>query len=345
MDFREINDNKTWENFIFKQNFTSPFQSWSWGEFEKSMGNTFERIGMFQEGKLVGVLPIKKVYAKRGNYLHLRHGPVFKYEDQTLWSEFLHYIKEKARNEKFSFIRISPLIPKESLIAASNVITSFKESSMHDVDAEITWVLGVTPPADTLLKNMRKNTRYAIRRASRDGVKVLKTQDVHYLPHFWKIYQDTVQRQQWTAYSYEYIKTEFKILKKENRIDLFLARYKDIFIAGSLIIYFGNQAIYHHSGTLTKYAKIPASYAIQWQAIQEAKKRGLSWYNFWGISPLEGENNLKPRSGHPWEGLTFFKMGFGGKKREFIHAKDIVVSPKYYITHFFERWEKWRRGY
>ena len=48
---------------------------------------------------------------------------------------------------------------------------------------------------------------------------------------------------------------------------------------------------------------------------------------------------------HPWKGLTFFKLGFGGEKREFMHAKDLPVSRKYYITKIFETLEKKKRGY
>jgi lipid II:glycine glycyltransferase (peptidoglycan interpeptide bridge formation enzyme) len=346
MNIKKITDKSRWEEIVLSQKYNSIFLSWNWGEFEKESGNNFERYAIFRGRKIVGLFPIKRVHAIRGKYLHLRHGPIFDFGEKRIWEEFFRFIAKKAKDEGYWFIRMSPLIPEDEKSKYKNVLSRLKESPMHDVDAEITWVLNLSKNEDELLKEMRKNTRYYIKRAERDGVKVSKTKDSKYLSDFWKIYQDTVKRQSWTAYTKDYIKSEFSRLVVDDQIELYLAEYKGKYIAGSLIVYYGDQAIYHHSGTLTKYQKIPASYLIQWEAIKEAKRRGLKWYNFWGISPLvmkDGE--FKAKAGHPWAGLTFFKLGFGGQVRQFIHAKDLPVSKKYYLTRFFEKMERRRRGY
>lgn len=346
IDIREIKSKDIWEKFISHQKYTSIFQSWNWGEFEQEMGNEFERIGVFKDEKLVALLPIKKISATRGKYLHLRHGPVFDSEDRTAWEVMFEYLYRKARSERYWFIRMSPLIKQSQFRKFREVFQKLKESPMHDVDAEITWVLNLEKSEDEILKQMRKNTRYYIRKAKRDGVRIFRTKDAKYINDFWEIYKETFERQNWRAYTKKYIKKEFEILSKDDQIELYLARYKAKFIAGSLIVYYNDQAIYHHSGTLQEYLKIPASYLIQWKAIKEAQKRGLKWYNFWGISPLiEGNGELQAKKGHPWEGLTFFKMGFGGEVREFIHARDLSVSPMYYLTRIYELIERRRRGY
>ena len=63
--------------------------------------------------------------------------------------------------------------------------------------------------------------------------------------------------------------------------------------------------------------------------IKEAKKRNLKHYNFWGIAP-----NDNPR--HRFAGVTLFKTGFGGKRIDWLHARDLQISPFYYLTYFFE---------
>ena len=68
---------------------------------------------------------------------------------------------------------------------------------------------------------------------------------------------------------------------------------------------------------------------MQWNAIQEAKKRGKSHYNFWGVEPT---GNPK----HPWFGLSLFKKGFGGNLRQFTGANDIPLKRRYHITRTFE---------
>src|SRR5690606_15201404 len=117
--------------------------------------------------------------------------------------------------------------------------------------------------------------------------------------------QDTVQRQEWTAYDKNYIRKEFEAFVKHDQANLFLAEYEGKIIAGAIFIYYQDQVYYHHSGSLTAYRKIPAPYLIQWKSIQEAKARGTRTYNFFGIARDDRED-------HPWHGLTFFKKGFGG---------------------------------
>lgn len=346
MKVKEITKKKVWENFVKKQRYNSPFQSWNWARFERGLEGKFDTFGMFEGGELVGLIPIKHVLAKRGRYLHLRHGPIFVFENREIWGEFFKFIIRKAKQEKYWFVRMSPLIPQDIELKFADIFSHLKESPMHDVDAEITWVLDLAQTEEEILRGMRKNTRYYIKRAQRDGVEVIKTKESQMFPEFWKIYQDTVKRQKWSAYSEEYIRKEFETFRNDGQIELYLAKYKGEFIAGSMIVYYCDQAIYHHSGTLTKFLKIPASYLIQWEAIKEAKRRGFKWYNFWGISPLVMEGGeYKAQAEHPWAGLTFFKLGFGGKVRQFIHAKDLPVSKLYYLTRFFEGIEKWRRGY
>ncbi|MBU0975839.1 MAG: peptidoglycan bridge formation glycyltransferase FemA/FemB family protein [Patescibacteria group bacterium] len=346
MVIKKITNKTTWEDFVLTQGYNSHFQSWNWGEFERSQGNKFENLGIYEGSKLIGLLPTKCVRARRGKYLQLRHGPIFDFSDTKLLKYFVDFIYKKAKNEGFWFVRISPLIPIEDEEKYSNELSGFKPCSLHNNDSELTWILNITKGEDDILANMRKNTRYYIRKAERDGVKIEKTKDLDKMEEFWQIYQNTVQRQKWAAYSREYITKEFQSFLADDQIDLYLAKYNGKYIAASLILYYGKQAIYHHSGSLSAYSKIPASYLIQWEAIKESRNRGLKYYNFWGIAPIEkvGEE-YEIEEGHPWEGLSFFKQGFGGGPRQFMHAKDLPVSPLYNLTRIFERVEKKSRGY
>jgi lipid II:glycine glycyltransferase (peptidoglycan interpeptide bridge formation enzyme) len=346
MIIKELKDKNQWDNFVKKMEYNSIFDAWTWGVFERYMGNNFENFAIYEKDEVMGLIPVKHVLAKRGKYLHLRHGPIFNFDNTEIWNVFLDFIKKKARDEKYWFVRMSPLILERDKNKYKDILANLQESPMHDVDGEITWVLNLRQSEEDILMNMRKNTRYYIKKAQKDGIKILKTKDPKYLEFFWEIYKDTIKRQKWSAYSKEYIEKEFDSLRSDDQIELYLASFEGKFIAGSLIEYFGNQAIYHHSGILSKYLKLPASYLIQWEAIKEAKSRNLNWYNFWGIAQVEGKDNeIKIDKAHPWAGLTFFKTGFGGQVRQFIHAKDLVINKKYYITRHFESIERWVKGY
>jgi len=340
---RPISTEQEWEEFVAKNagRNTSPasfFQSWNWGEFLVKQGQKTYRLGIFEDDKLVGIALGTRIVAKRGKYIHFRHGPVINWKDEKLVKYVLGAIKQLAKDEHLSFIRMSPLI-KSPVFALQDQSYS---SPTHDVDSEQTWVLDLTKSEDELLAGMRKNTRYSIKKAEKDGVEIIKTKDPKYLKDFWKIFQDTVKRQKWHAYTFDYVKDEFETFLKNDGNELFLAKYKGQFIAAAIFNFYNGQSVYHHSGSLTEFRKIPASYLVQWEAIKESKRRGMKKHNFWGL-PLDEHDELKQN--HPWTGLGLFKVGFGGQAERWMHARDIPVSWKYWITYIYERIEKARRGY
>ena len=71
--------------------------------------------------------------------------------------------------------------------------------------------------------------------------------------------------------------------------------------------------------------------------LKQARKRGCKIYNFWGITPTDS-----PR--HPWAGLTLFKKGFGGYKKEYVKTQDLPLSGQYWINYLVERIRRSKRG-
>ena len=193
-----------------------------------------------------------------------------------------------------------------------------RPAPIHAMDAEYTWVLRLDDSEEVLLANMRKTTRYLVRQAEKLGVKVVASQKI---ADFLELYEQTAERQHFVPH--RGIAAEFTEFVKRGAAELLVATHAGKRIAAAVILYFGQEAIYHHGASIA--SKIPASYLLQWYAIKEAKKRGLTWYNFWGIAPEDKPN-------HPWQGITLFKKGFGGELRSFIHAHDLPVSPFYRIA-------------
>lgn len=339
MIHKEITDKNYWEEFISTSGYnTSFFQSWAWGEFEKSLGKSVVRMGFYTDNKLEAIAQIVKVNAKRGVFLHIRNGPVVDWDNEILVKELLLELKLIGKEQDVDFIRMSPHIKHSEYNPKLWKKHGFVSNQMHDVDAEITWVLDLTQYLETILQNMRKNTRYYIRKAEKEGVRIFKSKKIEDLKKFYDVYEDTVRRQKWNAYNYEYLRKEFDVFSKEGDISIYLGDYQGQIIAASLFIYYLGETFYHHSGTLTEFQKVPASYLLQWESIKDSKERGMTKYNFFGIAR---DDNSK----HPWAGLTFFKKGFGGVEQRWMHAHDLPIKKKYWLTYFYERYERLKRGY
>lgn len=332
----EINDKQTWETFLCKVDFYPFFQSWNWGEVQKVLGFNVQRIGIFNnKNRLQGVCLIVEVHARRGYYFHLRHGPVLlSYSDDILHFLF-SFIETQARMQSVSFLRASPLIPWKT---AEGYFKSnqFIAAPIHNMDAEVCWILDITKSEETLLSDMRKTHRYLIRKSQTMNMKLIRTKNSNDIERFLPLYSKLSKRKHFVPH--RGVKEEFAIFSKDNQEELYLVEYENKIIAGALIAYVGNMAMYRHSALDKNYHHIPASYRIQWEAIREAKKRGLQLYNFWGIAPSNDQN-------HPWQGLTLFKTGFGGEKKEFVHAHDLPLSPWYWKNYAIDFLTKIRKGY
>jgi lipid II:glycine glycyltransferase (peptidoglycan interpeptide bridge formation enzyme) len=64
-----------------------------------------------------------------------------------------------------------------------------------------------------------------------------------------------------------------------------------------------------------------APYLIQWKAIEEGKRVGCKYYDFWGI-----DKEL-------WPGVTRFKKGFGGFVYNYSGTFDIIVNKRRYFLY------------
>lgn len=321
-----------WEKFFLQYGPDALFQSWEWSESLENSGANVERFGIWKETKLVGIFHIVNVHAKRGSFLHVRHGPIFAEYSDDLWQEFTKFMIGHARHEHVFFFRISPLIDQQQEGMFRKL--GYTPAAIHAMDAELCWVLSLDKTEESLLAEMRKTTRYEIRRAEKMGITVTASKDQKDLHFFFDLYDETAKRQGFVPH--RGISEEFEIFSKRDEALLYCALFENKVIATAIVLFVGNQGIYHHGASIT--SSPPGSYAIQWQAIQEAKKRGMTQYNFWGIAPDDSQN-------HPWKGITLFKKGFGGELRQYLHAQDYPVSPLYILPKAIETVRRMRKGY
>ena len=310
-----IEQKDQWETFLLAHRPQALFQSWQWGEVEKKLGAKVWRWGWFHKQTLVGVAQIQKVTAKRGTFLHVRHGPIGNINFQDL--------KKLAIAEGAWFIRVSPQVHVDTVYKK----LGFTPAAIHEVDAECCWVLDIDKTEEELLMGMRKTTRYEIKRAQKMDVKITKNKKAD---DFFSLYNQTSERQNFVRHGG--INEELEIMDSL----VFTATHESRPIASAIILFRAGEAIYHHGASVPN--KVGASYLVQWEAILEAKKRGKKLYNFWGIAPEDNPN-------HPWRGITLFKKGFGGREVNYIHAQDFAISPLYIIPKIIEEIRRRWRGY
>lgn len=351
MEIKEIENKDLWERELMGTDEKTFLDSWNWGEFNKSMGNYIKRLAVIDNNQIKLLALIIGIKAKRGKFLFVPHGPIILdkqislNQKEELLKILINNLKNIAQKERFDFIRIAPIIKNDSENQKIFNDLGFRKAPIH-IHPEVTWVLNIQADENTLLDNMRKTTRYLIRKAQKEGVKVEQSTNINDIQIFDNLYSETVQRHHFVPFSIDYLKKEFQSFIKDNQIRIFLAKYNEEVLASAMIIFWQGVAFYHQGASSNKYPKIPAAYLLQWEAIKEAKKRGCTKYNFWGIVPqIKTIDDLKKPSikKHPWWGLSLFKIGFGGKREEYLKTQDLPLSWTYWLTYIFETIRRHRR--
>lgn len=315
-------------------NERSFLQSYGYGQMQARLGNEPMYLLLEEDDGTIRASFLAILFkARRGRYFFLPYVVISK----QYWPLLLDFLKVISRTVKVDFLRISPLldeIPENRALFSS---AGFRDAPVHMMHPEILWLLDLSKTEKVLLREMRKNTRYAIRQAEQSGLEIVSGNTPELLEQFYRIHAETARRQHFVPYPRSYLQAQLETFAPTDQLKIYLARYEGKFIAGAVIMFYGHEGVYHHGASLSEFNKIPASHLIQWEAIREAQRRGLPHYNFWGI--------VEDAPRHPWAGLSFFKQGFGGQSRRLLHCQDLPLTPKYWFNFIVETARRIKRGY
>lgn len=320
---KSIEDKKEWEAFLEDYPGANFLQSWHWGEFYEALGEQVFRLGFYQNDRLIGLMLCVTESAKRGKYLTVPGGPLINWENPELIEQFVKEIKGIAKESNCVFVRVRPQLESNELSKRIFSSSGFVNAPMH-LHAELTSQLDITRTEEELLSRMRKSTRYEIKKANSLGIRIDSTKDSSEIKSFYDLHVLTSKRQGFVPFTHKFLNGQFSVFSEAGKALLYSATLDRKLLAQAIIIFYGNEAVYHYGASTDEGRKYPGAYLVQWEAIKEAKKRKMQRFNFWGVSPLDNPN-------HRFYGLSLFKRGFGGKDFEYLHAQDLVIDSKKYI--------------
>lgn len=277
--------------------------------------------------------------ARRGRYLEIPGGPILNWYNKSIIKSVFDDIISVAKAEKCVFIRFRPMLLSTPENLAILTSLGARKSPMH-LAAEHTVILDLTKSEDELLADMRRQTRYEVKRAEKLGIEVKKSSSEAIFREFHRIQSETAKRQNFIPPDEKTLLAEHKAFGEnaeifvattgENGLVFKEKNYSpNLPIAYGLILKHGEEADYYEAASTDLNLVLPGAYAIEWEAIKSLKSEGYTRYNLWGIAPLD-EKTGKPIKNHRYSGVTTFKTGFGGKITEYVPAHDLIISkPKY----------------
>ncbi len=322
---KTIKDKEIWEKFNKEHSPSNLLQSWNWGQFQRSMNRATRYFGIFDNENLIGICLAHKVPTKFRTHVYVPNGPIIEWERaREILPKVILKLKNFASNTGAAFVRLDPLILDNQENRALLKKYGFRKAAT-DIQAPNKWILDITKDPKELLADMRKNTRYAIRRSSKEGVEVKSSIDFKDFDKFWGLFKKTVERQDFIPHSKQYYTKQIKAFAPDRQYRIYWAEYENEITAAALIPFYGDTAYYLHAASSMKHRNVFAGHALIWKVIEDAKKEDISYFDFCGVAPTDDPD-------HPWAGFSFFKKSFGGFQQDMVATYDLPIKTLRYIA-------------
>lgn len=205
------------------------------------------------------------------------------------------------------------------------------KKSVSDILPKNTFFLDLTLSEKELLRNMRYNTRYNIKKAIANGIRV-QEYGIERMSDWYKLYLDTARRHNMPLQSKEFFSTIF--LNQDNAkngvtIKMLMADLDGEFLSSMFLVLSKERGTYLYGASTTGENNLMASYALQWESIKLSKEWGCTEYDMFGSAP-----NLNKT--HPLHGVHVYKKGFGGNLYHRMGCWDFPYNEQLYSVYRFQ---------
>lgn len=347
-----------WNKFVLENPAGSFLQSYDWGVFQNDAGHDVHFVVTTEKKSFTVDFEGARTFRGRGSdkwriaalvlthtlpfgktYLYAPRGPLVNFlalrKPVGVLETFLREIQSLAGGTNAIFFRMDPEWPASVEMKKFLRGVGLRETS-KDIQPRETIILDLTKSEDEILGAMHSKTRYNIRLAERRGVAARQLAGEEIGEKFdeaWALFQETAKRDKFHLHSRLYYERMLGVASPTwgpdpqrgarpgpsgMTAELFVAEYKNKIVAANIVAFFGRRATYLHGVSSDAYRNMMAPYLLHWDVVKEAKKRGCTEYDLWGISEKK------------WPGVTRFKRGFGGDEVAYVGTYDHVFDNTWY---------------
>ncbi|MCL2066106.1 MAG: peptidoglycan bridge formation glycyltransferase FemA/FemB family protein [Treponema sp.] len=289
-------------------------QSPEWGEFKSRFG--WSSLAFLIDWKEAGeepLLVLSRPLAPGISFAYIPWGPqAAGFADNEQKGKAAAALAPALRQflpRNTAFLRIDPPWYAEDGETPQPLSLPFIRAAA-DIQPPDTVLIDLTASESDILANMKPKWRYNVGLAEKKGVQVNRA-GAQGLDVFYSLLKETAKRDNIAIHSFQYYKTLIEIYNSGEReaggsLTVYTAVFGGEPLAAIVVLFRGKQATYLYGASSNQYRNLMAPYALQWQAIRDAKESGCEVYDLFGIPPDDNPN-------HPMAGLYRFKTGFGGR--------------------------------
>lgn len=207
------------------------------------------------------------------------------------------------------------------------------QRSPQTIQPATTIIVDIDADDEEIMRRMNQGTRRKVRKSLASGT-VHKEGNRADVPAFCRLMRETGSRNDFGVHNATYFEVVYDLFMPDYGA-LLLAVHDGELLAAIMVFALGETAWYLYGASSRAKGNLYATYGIQWQAIQWAKRCGCRYYDLWG-APDHDEQTLeaefRDRSDGLW-GVYGFKRGWGGEVRRSMGAWDLAWNPLVYTAY------------
>ena len=297
-------------------------QTQPWAAFQQKMGRTiisdtgngWSYIAILEKGKL-------------NSRLYVPYGPTL--ETNAALSPALSSLKQKAIEHGATFIRIEPI----HVVTAKDLLhAGLKKVSPIQPDA--TSIIDLYRSEEEIIAAMTSNTRNLYRNYKQKGIHIRQSFNSREIDTLLMLLSDVAKHTGMNPQSNEYLRKQAESLISSDDASLYFAEHGDTVIASALVYDSNDTRYYAHAAADYEHRGLNAGTALVSQMIIDAKRKGLKYFDLYGIW-------IESEKGSTKSGITRFKRSFGGQDKQYVGTWEYPVRHvNYAMYRFMAKWYK-----
>ena len=284
-------------------------QTWAYGAALARLRRAIsEHVAIRRGDEVIGLADVrmKRMPLIGGGMAFISGGPLTRrgisYDMNCLSDCLQALVREYIQSRKMTLRIASPANPSFVNVDLSSCLMAAGFSETERSPANRTLLLDIRGDEGEIRKNMAQKWRNCLNASERQNLHVNVGTDGLMFDRFNQMLKSLVARKGFTVELDGLFYTAVQRDTPEfDKLVIGLVRCEEELHAGGVFAMHGDTCVYLLGATTESGLKTKASYLLQWRIIQQAKARGMRWYDQGGIDP---EKN---------PGVYRFKKGLGGE--------------------------------
>ena len=244
-------------------------------------------------------------------------GPVGHLDDPAIRDALIAALRDLARTERIATLKVDPEATPDDPLGAALLLPPWRSAAK--VQPPRTRVIDLSLDGEELLAALRQKHRQYVHKAARGGVEIEQVdtrtspdEAAPALADFYRIYRSTAERAGFMVRTPSYYERVWRLFAPGGHARLSFATLDGERVATLFHFTCGDRAAEAYGGMTELGATSRANYLLKWEAIRAFRADGFAAYDLWGIAT---------------GGIAQFKEGFGGRRVDYVGARDLRLRP------------------